>query len=81
MSCLSEHHKKLTDGKGKCSVPMWMDGCPAGFCDRDAYGFRPEGKQYRDPHTGEMVRLDGKYNGYISGLACPVHGGPDAPES
>lgn len=76
MSCLSAHHKELTDGVGKCSVPMWSNGCPAGFCDEPAYGKRLECRQWRDAYTGEMKRYDGKYNGYVSGLACPSHGGP-----
>ena len=66
MSCLSEHHKVLTDGVGKCSVPMWSaDGCPAGFCDGPAYGM-PE------PHQD-------RYGGYSSGLVCFEHGGPRLP--
>lgn len=71
MACLSEHHKTMTNGIGKCSVPMWMNGCPAGFCDADAYG-----KQQPNQHRyGEYVR--GKWwPGYCSGLACYAHGGP-----
>lgn len=80
MARLSKHHEELTNCVGKCSVPMWMHGCPAGFCDAPAYGKRPEGKQYRNACTGEMMRFDGKYNGYVSGLACPAHGGPDKPK-
>lgn len=59
----SKHHNELTDGKGKCSVPMWSGGCPAGFCDKDAFG-----KQQPDPY--------GLKQAYCSGLACPAHGGP-----
>ena len=33
MAVCCEHHKKLTNGKGKCSVPMWQMELPAGFCD------------------------------------------------
>ncbi len=80
MSSMSEHHKNLTDGVGKCSVPMWMNGCPAGFCDRPAYGKFISGKGWRDAWTGEMKRLDGKYNGYVPGLACPAHSGPKEPD-
>lgn len=76
MAGLSAHHKKLTNGIGKCSVPMWIAGCPAGFCDKDAYGFRPECKEFKDPYTGQPIRFDGKYSGYVPGLACPIHGGP-----
>lgn len=76
MARLSDHHRTLINGIGKCSVPMWQCGCPAGFCDEPAYGERPAGKQFRDAYTGELKRLDGRYNGYVPGLACPGHGGP-----
>ena len=64
MACLNQHHKVLTNGKGKCSVPMWSGGCPAGFCDRDAFGFPTK---------------NSKYDGYVPALACPIHGGPPCP--
>lgn len=64
---------------GTCSVPMWMGGCPAGFCDEPAYGERPVCREYRDPYTGETFREDGRYSGYVPDLACPRHGGPAAP--
>ena len=76
---LSKYHKELKDGKGKCSVPMWASGCPAGFCDKDAFGYRPKSKEFRDAHTGEIYRVDGRYSGYVPGLACPRHGGPPCP--
>ena len=76
MSALNKHHTELTDGKGKCSVPMWVGGCPGGFCDNDAFGERPDCEMYRDGYTGQMYRGDGRYNGYVPGLACPSHGGP-----
>lgn len=76
MARTSEHHRTLNaDGVGKCSVPMWQGGCPAGFCDETAYGQRPEGKTFRN-RDGESRRFDGKYDGYVPGLACPAHGGP-----
>ena len=63
MARCSEHHKTLDDhGAGKCSVPMWMNGCPAGFCDEPAYG----------NHEGRF----NTYDGYIPALACYAHGGP-----
>lgn len=81
MATCSEHHFKLNDqGVGKCSVPMWQGGCPAGFCDKDAFGERPPSKQFRDANTGELFRADLRYNGYVPGLACPIHGGPNAPK-
>ncbi len=58
---LGERRKKLdSDGRGLCSVPMWNNGLPAGFCENEAYGDN-------DPK---------KYDGYVGGLACPDHGGP-----
>lgn len=74
-STLKWHHE-LTNGVGKCSVPMWMGGCPDGFCNKPAYGERPPGRTWRDAYTGERHRFDGRYNGYIPGLACEAHGGP-----
>jgi hypothetical protein len=57
---------------------MWMMGCPAGFCDKPAYGKRPEPEYYyRDGWTGERKRSDCKYDGYVPGLACVAHGGPE----
>lgn len=79
MASLSEHHKVLTDGVGKCSVPMWCNGLPAGFCDEPAYGERPPCNEYVQAWTGERIRIDGRYNGYVPGLACPAHGGPSKP--
>jgi len=38
MAGCNEHHKKLTDGVGKCPVLMWCHGLSAGFCDKPAYG-------------------------------------------
>lgn len=69
--------EKLNElGEGLCSVPMWMNGIPAGFCDRPAYGNRPNGSTWRNAYTGEEMRHDGRYNGYVPGLACECHGGP-----
>lgn len=72
-----KHHHELTNGVGKCSVPMWSMGYPAGFCDLPAYGKRPDGQQFRVAWSGELKRFDGKYNGYVPGLACVAHGGPE----
>lgn len=80
MSRLSNHHEALDEnGIGKCSVPMFMGGCPAGFCDEPAYGTRPPCAQWRNAYSGELLRMDGRYNGYVPGLACPGHGGPSKP--
>lgn len=76
----SECYHVLKDGVGRCSVPMWRWGVPAGFCDEPAYGVRLPCKEWRNAYTGEMVRDDGRYSGYVPGLACPTHGGPRGPE-
>lgn len=75
MSRMSEDHKQLINGKGRCSVPMWMGGLPSGFCDKPAFGFRPECEEVRMA-DGRMVRRDCRYNGSVPGLACSGHGGP-----
>jgi hypothetical protein len=72
VSALLEHHRTLTHGVGKCSLPMWIDGMPAGFCDAPAYG---------NPTTEGRQRTARWENGrafplYIPALACPAHGGP-----
>jgi hypothetical protein len=75
----SKHHHELIAGKGKCSVPIWQGGLPAGFCDKDAFGEQLPCQEFRDAYTGEVRRADGKYSGIISGLCCPAHGGPECP--
>lgn len=60
---LLKHHESLDqNGEGKCSVPMWVAGVPAGFCDATAYG--------------EQIKNRYKQLPYCIGLACPAHGGP-----
>lgn len=77
MSTLSHDHIHLNEsGIGKCSVPMFAGGCPVGFCDEPAYGERPESTERMNYCTGRMARDDGKYAGYVPGLACSAHGGP-----
>lgn len=76
MAQCSGFHKNVNDlGIGKCSVPMWSMGGPAGFCDEPAYGDRGNPKIITrwDGHT---YASDGKYAGYVPYLACPRHGGP-----
>lgn len=76
MSACSKHHLELDEnGEGRCSVPMWQGGCPAGFCDEVAYGPPTKAKWFRD-RDGRLRRMDGKYEGYVPGLACKAHGGP-----
>ena len=79
MSATCKHHHELTDGVGKCSVPMWSGGLPAGFCDAPAYGERPKSEQWFNHAAREWMRRDLKYNGYVPGLACKAHGGPEMP--
>lgn len=76
MASTLKHHHELMNGVGKCSVPMWVGGCPSGFCDEPAYGERPRCEEFSNYAAGRRVRVDGKYNGYIPGLACQAHGGP-----
>ncbi|KAA6329684.1 hypothetical protein EZS27_021532 [termite gut metagenome] len=75
MGVLTDSHKNLTNGVGKCSVPMWRCGMPAGFCDEPAYSTRPESREYMNYCAREYQRDDNRYNGYVPALACPVHGG------
>lgn len=63
-------------GEGVCSVPMWMGGCPAGFCGEPAYGERPPSREFWSYAQNTMVREDGRFDGYVPGLACRAHGGP-----
>lgn len=79
MASTLKHHHELTDGVGKCSVPMWRGGCPAGFCDDPAYGKPLPSPQIWSAAQGRYVRLDGRYAGYVPGLACVGHGGPPMP--
>jgi hypothetical protein len=59
---------------GKCRVPMWIMGCPAGFCDDVAYGEQlPREILYRDRHYDNR---DGCRPPYCHGPCCPGHGGP-----
>lgn len=73
MATHSEHHKTLTNGVGKCGVPMWSNGCPAGFCDEPAYGEQETGQTRYGTH--ERGRF---FPGYSSALTCYRHGGPQA---
>ena len=76
MVLTSKHQTLDENGRGLCSVPMWMMGCPAGFCDEEAYSERPEPPYYyKDGRTGQRRRGDCRYDGYVPALACPAHGG------
>ena len=70
MAVCGNSHKELNEhGYGKCSVPMWSMGMPAGFCDERAFGVRQDCETFRDRY-GEIHRMYGKYAG---------HGGPECP--
>jgi hypothetical protein len=75
MSQCSQFHKELKNGVGKCSVPMWMQGVPAGFCGEPAYG-KPLPAKWYQRRDGTRFRGDGGYEGYVPYLACVGHGGP-----
>jgi hypothetical protein len=57
---------------------MWMNGCPAGTCGQRAFGVRPPSRQWMNYSAGLMMREDLRYDGYVPGLACIVHGGPSS---
>lgn len=50
---------------GKCNVPMWMMGAPAGFCQKPANG----------PQLPQAL-LNWVNRPYCHGHCCPAHGGP-----
>ena len=72
MSRHSKCHEELdASGVGRCGVPMWMDGLPAGFCDEPAYGNQEAGQtRYGEWQRGRFLP------GYSSALTCYNHGGP-----
>jgi len=76
MQCHDGHKKLNVEGVGMCSVPMWRNGVPSGFCDAPAYGEYVKGETFRNG-LGETQRFDGKFCGYVPYLACPRHGGPE----
>lgn len=78
--CQQEHEDACAGVLGRCSVPMWVNGCPAGTCGEKAYGTRPPSRMVWHAPQQRMVREDGRYDGYVPGLACPNHGGPQAGE-
>ena len=85
MACLSNWHQVLTNGVGKCSVPMWQGGCPAGFCDEPAYGPQEKnqtryGEYQAGMQNGRWFAGGVWFPGYCSALACYHHGGPQQPK-
>lgn len=71
MSVLTSWNKQLIDGVGKCSVPMWKNSYPDGFCDEPAYGNEEEDQQRYGEWIGGIWCPK-----YIPRLACYHHGGP-----
>ncbi len=80
MKYMQSNHRQLVNGIGKCSVPMFRGDLPAGFCNEPAYGNRPNSSQFWNYPAQRFMRMDGKYDGYVPGLACPTHGGPNKSE-
>ena len=72
MARLSARHETLINGWAPCSVPMWSDGCPAGFCDCIAFG--KQTKAYQDRFIGIDPRM--ARPAYCPAFACETHGGP-----
>lgn len=60
--------------KGKCSVPMWTMGSPAGSCGEPAYG--EQTKEYLSEDNFPKWNLKYRSPVYAPRLACPMHGGP-----
>jgi hypothetical protein len=78
--CGPRHMELDENGEGLCSVPMWCNGLPAGFCDRPAFGKPVPCEMWRDGR-GVLRRTDNRYDGYVPALACPAHGGPTREEA
>ncbi len=76
MARLSKHHTELTDGVGRCSVPMWILGVPAGFCDEPAYG--EQTAEYLEGMWGRPVYAEGLAD-RITGAARFLAGRVDRP--
>lgn len=78
MARLNNHHQLTAPfGEGKCSVPMWMHGLPAGFCDEPAYG--PQTKEYLQQF--KYTTTEYHRPAYAPALACIHHGGPTRQEA
>lgn len=63
---------KLAWEGGTCRVPMWMGGCPSGFCDKQAFG--PQYPRQYLAHRTARYMFDRP--AYCHGPCCPMHGGP-----
>lgn len=59
--------------KSRCRTPVWLGGCPAGLCNKEAYGYQLP-KEYLQQTRGVETLA------YCFGHACPAHGGPQLDE-
>lgn len=62
--CLQEHEDAIDGVLGRCSVPMWMNGCPAGTCEHKAFGRVVPEPYYRNAWTGEERTITGRLRSY-----------------
>ncbi len=68
----TENKNKAAWEVGRCRVPMWMGGCPSGFCAEEAFG-----PQYpREYLASKNSRYMLDRPPYCFGPCCPAHGGP-----
>lgn len=58
--------------EGKCRVPMFMMGGPAGYCDRRAFGPQLPFQLLKGRGFPRQTDVP-----YCHGHCCPNHGGPD----
>lgn len=56
---------------GKCRVPMWVGGCPSGFCGKAANGPQLPFEVLYDQRNWQRGDVP-----YCHGPCCPKHGGP-----
>lgn len=70
MSVMNEKHKPVCGQAGACSVPMYIAGSPAGFCDEKSYG-----EQYTGAHLPWRYQLP-NHPPLALGYCCEGHGGP-----
>ena len=69
---MDKQHRPAAWEGGKCRVPMWMGGMPAGHCDEPAFG--PQYPRAYLARTNPRYLLDSPT--YCVGPCCPAHGGP-----
>lgn len=67
---MSNNNKPMPWEPSKCSVPMWMGGCPSGHCDKPAFG-----PQYPREYLRHLCYWADR-PATCFGHACPDHDGP-----